>query len=162
MNRLLIIFCFLIFSSLTEHKYYVSTSLFNFTEDNSLQVTLRIFKDDLSNVISKNYLSESSDDLDLIDKFYFNKLEDYFNLNLNVLIENKKIKLHLLGLESKNDMYVCFLEIENLESFTTLSLENKILFEIFKDQQNIIHVKKNSKKRSFISRINNSVLSVNI
>jgi len=147
---------------LTEHKYYVSTSLFNFTEDNSLQVTLRIFKDDLSNAISKNYLSESSDDLDLIDKFYFNKLEDYFNLNLNVLIENKKIKLHLLGLESKNDMYVCFLEIENLESFTTLSLENKILFEIFKDQQNIIHVKKNSKKRSFISRINNSVLSVNI
>ena len=147
---------------MTEHKYYVSTSLFNFTEDNSLQVTLRIFKDDLSNAISKNYLSESSDDLDLIDKFYFNKLEDYFNLNLNVLIENKKIKLNLLGLESKNDMYVCFLEIENLESFTTLSLENKILFEIFKDQQNIIHVKKNSKKRSFISRINNSVLSVNI
>jgi len=147
---------------LTEHKYYVSTSLFNFTEDNSLQVTLRIFKDDLSNAISKNYLSESSDDLDLIDKFYFNKLEDYFNLNLNVLIENKKIKLNLLGLETKNDMYVCFLEIENLESFTTLSLENKILFEIFKDQQNIIHVKKNSKKRSFISRINNSVLSVNI
>jgi hypothetical protein len=123
---------------------------------------LRIFKDDLSNAISKNYLSESSDDLDLIDKFYFNKLEDYFNLNLNVLIENKKIKLNLLGLETKNDMYVCFLEIENLESFTTLSLENKILFEIFKDQQNIIHVKKNSKKRSFISRINNSVLSVNI
>ena len=147
---------------MTEHKYYVSTSLFNFTENNSLQVTLRIFKDDLSNAISKNYLSESSDDLDLIDKFYFNKLEDYFNLNLNVLIENKKIKLNLLGLESKNDMYVCFLEIENLESFTTLSLENKILFEIFKDQQNIIHVKKNSKKRSFISRINNSVLSVNI
>ena len=147
---------------MTEHKYYVSTSLFNFTENNSLQVTLRIFKDDLSNAISKNYLSESSDDLDLIDKFYFNKLEDYFNLNLNVLIENKKIKLNLLGLETKNDMYVCFLEIENLESFTTLSLENKILFEIFKDQQNIIHVKKNSKKRSFISRINNSVLSVNI
>ena len=146
----------------TEHKYYVSTSLFNFTNDNSLQVTLRIFKDDLSNAISKNYLSESSDDLDLIDKFYFNKLEDYFNLNLNVLIDNKKIKLHLLGLESKNDMYVCFLEIENLESFTKLSLENKILFEIFKDQQNIIHIKKNSKKRSFISRINNSVLSVNI
>jgi len=124
--------------------------------------SMSIFKDDLSNAISKNYLSESSDDLDLIDKFYFNKLEDYFNLNLNVLIENKKIKLNLLGLESKNDMYVCFLEIENLEPFTKLSLENKILFEIFKDQQNIIHVKKNSKKRSFISRINNSVLSVNI
>jgi len=147
---------------LTEHKYYVSTSLFNFAEDNSLQVTLRIFKDDLSNAISKNYLSESSDDLDLIDKFYFNKLEDYFNLNLNVLIDNKKIKLKLLGLESKNDMYVCFLEIENLESFTALSLENKILFELYKDQQNIIHVKKNKKKRSFIGRFNNSVLKFKI
>ena len=162
MNRLLIIFYFLIFSSLTEHKYYVSTSLFNFTKDNSLQATLRIFKDDLSNAISKNYLSESSDDLDLIDKLYFIKLEDYFNLKLNVLIDNKKIKLKLLGLESKNDMYVCFLEIENLESFTTLSLENKILFELFKDQQNIIHVKKNKKKRSFIGRVNNSVLKFKI
>ena len=53
MNRLLIIFCFIIFSSFTEHKYYVSTSLFNFTEDNSLaSYTMRIFKDDLSDAIS--------------------------------------------------------------------------------------------------------------
>ena len=37
MNRLLIIFCFLIFSSLTEHKYYVSTSLFNFTENTIIE-----------------------------------------------------------------------------------------------------------------------------
>ena len=56
----------------------------------------------------------------------------------------------------------CVLQHENLESFTALSLENKILFELYKDQQNIIHVKKNKKKRSFIGRVNNSVLKFKI
>ena len=110
MNRLLIIFCFIIFSSISEHKYYVSTSLFNFTEDNSLEVTLRIFKDDLSVAISNKYLIDNTNDLNLENKIYINKIESYFNSKLNILINNKKIELQLLGLESKNDMYVCYLE----------------------------------------------------
>jgi len=162
MNRLLIIFCFIIFSSISEHKYYVSTSLFNFTEDNSLEVTLRIFKDDLSVAISNKYLIDNTNDLNLENKIYINKIESYLNSKLNILINNKKIELQLLGLESKNDMYVCYLEFENLPSYNTLSFENKILFEIFKDQQNIIQVKKNGQKRSFIGRINNSILSINL
>ena len=162
MNRLLIIFCFIIFFSFSEHKYYVSTSLFNFTEDNSLEVTLRFFKDDLSVAISNKYLIDNTNDLNLENKIYINKIESYFNSKLNILINNKKIELQLLGLESKNDMYVCYLEFENLPSFNKLSFENKILFEIFKDQQNIIQVKKNGQKRSFIGRINNSILSINL
>jgi hypothetical protein len=41
-------------------------------------------------------------------------------------------------------------------------ISNKILFEIFDDQQNIIHVKRNDKRQSFIARNNNSFLTLDI
>ena len=162
MNRLIIFFFFLIFSSFLEHKYYVSTSLFNFSEDSSLQITLRIFKDDLSNAISDAYLDQKTDDLNLIDELYFKQVDKYINSKISILIDDKKFEMDYLGLETKNDMYVCYLEIENLPIYSDMVISNKILFEIFDDQQNIIHVKRNDKRQSFIARNNNSFLTLDI
>ena len=162
MNRLIIFFFFLIFSSFLEHKYYVSTSLFNFTEDSSLQITLRIFKDDLSNAISDTYLDQKTDDLNLIDELYFKQVDKYINSKIYIIIDDKKFEMDYLGLETKNDMYVCYLEIENLPIYSNMVISNKILFEIFDDQQNIIHVKRNDKRQSFIARNNNSFLTLDI
>ena len=162
MNRLIIFFFFLIFSSFLEHKYYVSTSLFNFSEDSSLQITLRIFKDDLSNAISDTYLDQKTDDLNLIDELYFKQVDKYINSKISILIDDKKFEMDYLGLETKNDMYVCYLEIENLPIYSNMVISNKILFEIFEDQQNIIHVKRNDKRQSFIARNNNSFLTLDI
>ena len=162
MNRLIIFFFFLIFSSFLEHKYYVSTSLFNFTEDSSLQITLRIFKDDLSNAISDTYLDQKTDDLNLIDELYFKQVDKYINSKISIIIDDKKFEMDYLGLETKNDMYVCYLEIENLPIYSNMVISNKILFEIFDDQQNIIHVKRNDKRQSFIARNNNSFLTLDI
>ena len=162
MNRLIIFFFFLIFSSFLEHKYYVSTSLFNFSEDSSLQITLRIFKDDLSNAISDTYLDQKIDDLNLIDELYFKQVDKYINSKISILIDDKKFEMDYLGLETKNDMYVCYLEIENLPIYSNMVISNKILFEIFDDQQNIIHVKRNDKRQSFIARNNNSFLTLDI
>ena len=162
MNRLIIFFFFLIFSSFLEHKYYVSTSLFNFSEDSSLQITLRIFKDDLSNAISDTYLDQKTDDLNLIDELYFKQVDKYINSKISILIDDKKFEMDYLGLETKNDMYVCYLEIENLPIYSNMVISNKILFEIFDDQQNIIHVKRNDKRLSFIARNKNSFLTLDI
>ena len=145
-----------------EHKYYVSTSLFNFTEDSSLQITLRVFKDDLSNAISDTYLDKKIDDLNLIDKLYFKQVDKYINSKISILIDDKKFEMDYLGLETKNDMYVCYLEVENLPTYSNVVISNKILFEIFDDQQNIIHVKRNDKRQSFIARNNNSFLTLDI
>ena len=162
MNRLIIFFFFITFSSFLEHRYYVSTSLFNFTEDSSLQITLRVFKDDLSNAISDTYLDQKTDDLNLIDELYFKQVDEYINSKISILIDDKKFEMDYLGLETKNDMYVCYLEIENLPVYSNMVISNKILFEIFDDQQNIIHVKRNDKRQSFIARNNNSFLTLDI
>ena len=81
---------------------------------------------------------------------------------MSILIDDKKFEMDYLGLETKNDMYVCYLEIENLPIYSNMVISNKILFEIFDDQQNIIHVKRNNKRQSFIARNKNSFLTLDI
>jgi hypothetical protein len=127
-----------------------------------LQITLRIFKDDLSNAISDTYLDQKTDDLNLIDELYFKQVDKYINSKISILIDDKKFEMDYLGLETKNDIYVCYLEIENLPIYSKMVISNKILFEIFDDQQNIIHVKRNDKRQSFIARNNNSFLTLDI
>ncbi|MDA8587853.1 hypothetical protein OAM97_04535 [Flavobacteriaceae bacterium] len=156
---LLIVFC-LGFSS---HKYYVSTSLFNFTDSNSLQITIRLFKDDFKDALKKKYsIDRVLTDQLLIDSTYHSNINNYFNSFLTVSFDGLKNKLNFLGLENKNEMFVFYLEIEKLPSFNIISLDNKLLFDLYSEQQNIIHVKKNGIKKSFISRLNNSILSLNI
>jgi len=77
-------------------------------------------------------------------------------------LDDVKNKLNFLGLENKNDMYVFYLEIENLPDFNNLSIDNKLLFDLYSEQKNIIHVKKNGNKKSFISSMNNSILYLDI
>ena len=98
----------------------------------------------------------------LIDSTFHSNINNYFNSFLTVSFDDVINKLNFLGLENKNDMFVFYLEIEDLPSFNIISLDNKLLFDLYSEQQNIIHVKKNGVKKSFISRLNNSVLSLNI
>ena len=156
---LLIVFC-LGFSS---HKYYVSTSLFNFTDTNSLQITIRLFKDDFKDALKKKYsINRVLTDQLLIDSTFHSNINNYFNSFLTVSFDGVKNKLNFLGLENKNEMFVFYLEIEKLPSFNVISLDNKLLFDLYSVQQNILHVKKHGIKKRFISRLNNSILSLNI
>ena len=114
-------------------------------------------------LLKKKYLvNDIITDEMLIDSLYHNNINNYFNSFLIVLLDDVKNKLNFIGLENKNDMYVFYLEIENVPDFYNLSIDNKLLFDLYSEQQNIIHVKKNGNKKSFISRVNNSILSLDI
>jgi len=43
-----------------------------------------------------------------------------------------------------------YLEIPNISSFERIEIENKILFDTFEDQQNIIHIKTPDARRSLV------------
>ena len=159
LKLLLIVFCL----SFSSHKYYVSTSLFNFTDTNSLQITVRLFKDDFKDALKKKFSINDvlTDDM-LIDSTFNSNINNYFNSFLIVSFGDVINKLNFLGLENKNDMFIFYLEVENLPNLNTISIDNKLLFDLYPEQQNIVHIKKNGNKKSFISRFNNSILSVDI
>lgn len=138
---------------LNSHKYYVSTSLFDFNKDSaSLQITLKIFKDDFIKLISYKYGLDLENKLQRDSRKIKSKISEYLLSNLIIHFDDKKQGLIYLGYEENDEMFTFYLELENLSSFTSVKLQNTILFDLFDEQQNVIHLKKDNKRRSFISR----------
>lgn len=147
---LIILFIILGFSS---HKYYVSTSLFVFKQDSSsVQITMKIFKDDFINLINKNYGIDLENFQNLNSNEIKSLIKKYLLSNLLINFDDRKHEFFYLGSEENNEMIIFYLELENILPFKSIKLQNTILFDLHDEQQNIIHLKNGNKKRSFILR----------
>jgi len=137
------------------HKYYVSTSLYDFKENlGSLQITIRVFQDDFTEIIKKKYQVDISMNNDINSNEIKSKIRDYLLSNLSIYLDKNKYDLFYLGSEEKNEMIVAYLELEDIPTFKSIELKNTILFDLFEKQQNIIHLKKGPNRKSFILRKN--------
>lgn len=146
------------------HKYYISVTQINYIEDKqSVQITSRLFIDDFENILRTRY-DESitlagKSELQTIDLY----VEKYLKEKLTIKINNENVKTTFIGKEYEGDIMRCYLEIEAVKSIESFEVSNKIFFDLFEDQQNIIKTKINSKQKSVIhtSRDNNTVLNFN-
>ncbi|MDA0757036.1 MAG: hypothetical protein O3C01_00010 [Bacteroidetes bacterium] len=150
MKKISLLFVFLVICGFVNHKYYVSTSLFNFNYSNDIEITIRIFKDDLNSLFEMKYSDQYKSNSDLNSPLIQTLISTYLENNIGVYFDKVKYQPNFLGSEEKNDLVICYLEIEKIPISNFIKIENKILFDLFLDQKNIIHVKKNSEKQSFI------------
>ena len=65
MKKISLLFVFLVICGFVNHKYYVSTSLFNFNYSNDIEITIRIFKDDLNSLFEMKYSDQYKSNSDL-------------------------------------------------------------------------------------------------
>jgi hypothetical protein len=150
MKKISLIFVFLVFCGFVNHKYYVSTSLFSFNDSNAIEITIRVFKDDLNSLFEKQYSDQYKLSSDLDSPIIQSLISSYLEDNIGVYFDNIKYQPNFLGSKNKNDLIICYLEIEKIPISDSIKIENNILFDLFLDQKNIIHVKKNNEKQSFI------------
>ena len=133
------------------HKYYVSVTQIDFLpEKQAVQITSRIFIDDFEKLLRTRYdekITLATKNESLTTDSY---IEKYLNEKLKLKINNKDVTLTFLGKEYDTDVIKCYLEIENIKTIKTIEISNKVLFDIFSDQQNIIKTKINSQQKSFI------------
>jgi len=139
--------------SFTSHKFYLSVTEINYSEkDTSIQLLSRIFIDDLEELLNDRY----EVDLNLTAP---NELKDanlyiekYVKSKILLTIDGKEVPYNFLGKEYDNDVIKCYLEIDNIDidSIKTIEIENRLFFETFEEQQNIVHFKFKRKKKSFI------------
>lgn len=138
-------------SSFTAHKYYVAVfQLDHVPAKKVVQVTARIFVDDLETALFKKYGK----------KFYIgqkqeiaeadNYLNKYLTANMQISINGKIPALKFIGKEPEEDVLVCYYTLPANSKIKTLSVKNTTLFEAFPDQQNIIHTNINGNKKSLL------------
>ena len=138
--------------SFTLHKYYVSTSDFVYKSDvESLQITIRLFADDYLQTLSKLYDEEIDLDTDLNSAELLSYTRDYVSKNLDIYVDDKKILPVCLGFKStESDIIFMFLEAEGTPSFTKIGISNRLLFNSFQNQQNIVRFKSSNIQKSFL------------
>ncbi|WP_163408640.1 DUF6702 family protein [Flavobacterium ajazii] len=143
---------FLSLSSFAFHKFYMGIFQVNYAaEKKMIQITSRIFVDDLNKGIEKKYHKktfigtdkETQADIDLLKKY----LSENFTIKINGQL--KSIAFLSKELEAE-DVLVCYSRITGVEKFKTLEIFNAVLTDWNAEQQNITHISAFGTKRSVL------------
>lgn len=139
----------------TLHKFHLSNTkvVFNKKQE-SIQITMRCFVDDIENDINKinNIAIELGTDRELkqADKY----TEQYIEDNFNIWINTNSYTYTYIGKEVEKDLIYFYLEIDSIKNVHNIKIENTILLKKFDDQQNIIRLDVNNKKKTFLLKNN--------
>ena len=158
-----VVFTLLLSSFATLHKYYVSNTQIEYVKDKkAIQIITRVFIDDFENVLKERYddmLSFDDKNSKMIDVY----TEKYLNEKLKISINGEAKSLIYIGKEIEMGIVKCYLEIEEVQSVNTITITNQLLYDLFTEQQNIIKLNINSKKKSYVltKQNDNAMLNFN-
>ena len=138
-------------TSFTAHKFYISIYQIKFApEKKMLQITTRIFIDDLNKALEnkhhqKPHIGESSEtpeEVALMNQY----LLEHFTIKVN----GTSKPIIFLSKELENNVVVGYYKITNVAKISTLEIKNTALMELFSEQQNIIQTTINGNKKSLL------------
>jgi hypothetical protein len=132
------------------HPFYVSvTEITHNRETKALEITCKIFADDLEDILKKNY--KTVVDLSAAAQQAQNNrfLTDYFNRHLSLSADGKPLKLAYVGFEKDSESAYCYFEVTQLPSLKSLKVSNSILQDLTTEQINIMHVSVNGNRKSY-------------
>jgi hypothetical protein len=133
------------------HKFYVSIYQINYApEKKMLQITSRIFVDDLNAVLFKKYNkktflgepNESPDDIVLMKKYIL----DTFSIKVN----GQQKTINYLSNEVEGNVLICYYNIKEISKIKTLEVKNTALLELNSEQQNIMQSTIYGEKQSLL------------
>ena len=145
-----LVICFFI-TGFNAHKFYVSTTKVDYVkEQKSIQIISKIFVDDLEQVLQKRHNSKVQLDPKNETDLDQNYLLDYILKKLKFKVNGNDTQPIYIGKEYDIDILNIYFEIENIDMLGSLEIENKILIDLFPEQQNIIHFSNEKNKKNLI------------
>lgn len=131
------------------HPFYISVTNIDYNkQDKRLEISCRIFFDDLEDALAKQYGERLSllkpANRSVVDQY----LTDYLNKNLSIEVNGKVKSISYVGYEIEEDAAWCYLQIGAIEEIDDLVVHNSILYPSHKQQSNILHVSANGQRKS--------------
>lgn len=141
----------LVLSNTAKHEYYVSVTKIEYAEEQqSLQIISQIFIDDFEALLKTRYDEDLKLAPDSDPKMIDNYIKRYLSDKLEIKVNGNLVRFNFIGKEYKDDIAYCYLEIENVSNIRSMEVVNRVLFDKFSDQQNIVRLKLLGKNRSFL------------
>lgn len=132
------------------HPYYISvTEIVHNPRLSRLELTLRIFVDDLEKAVAGHQALESFYIRDPDDPQTRELIRLYLLEYLALQIDGQAAVPEYLGGEVEDDTFWAYLKVDGVERFGVLNIENRLLFELFGEQLNLVHVQQGDSIRTF-------------
>ncbi|MCT4138470.1 hypothetical protein HZP64_14515 [Elizabethkingia anophelis] len=131
------------------HPYHVGSVEFSYnTKSQTFEITGKFFIDDMENALDKKYSK----------KVFFNNpkfkndmqalLQKYFEEYLKLKVNNNQIRINFLGYEENSEAVDVYLETEKVVNPKKIETAVSVLYNLFDDQMNIIHVVVGGQRKS--------------
>lgn len=144
------IFSLLLWLASLLHPIHLSvTEISQSEKDKALEITSRIFIDDLELSIQKEIKDEALDLLKPENGKTTDQLVATYLLNhLKVKVDGKAQALKYLGHEIEDLALISYIEISNIKKLKSIEVFNDVLMETHRDQSNLVHVSYVGKMKS--------------
>jgi hypothetical protein len=141
---------FLLYIVVNFHPIHVSIAEVDHNaEAKALQITLRIFVDDLELSIRNRI---NAPEMDLLEpggtKTTDALVSEYLAEVLKLKVDKKAVKTRYLGHEIEGPAMICYIEVENIKKFKTIEVTNRAIMETHEDQSNLVNVNYKEKVKS--------------
>lgn len=143
-------------SSFEMHKFYVSVTQINFAQNKkTIEITSRIFIDDLNKALEKKYKKQfyigSSKESEQEIQF----LKNYFSENFSINVNSKTKSTVYVDKEVEDDVIILYHLVRDVSKINSLEIKNTLLFDFLPEQQHIIHTQVLGKKLSTLLTFDN-------
>lgn len=149
-------------SFLSKHAFHTSITQIDFNaKEKTLEVSIRVFTDDLENTLSKENKGQRFriENNDKNDPF----VERYIRQHFKLSSPKGQLRAYTyIGKENEADATWVYIEIPlqeaNLQGFT---LQQDVLMDVFDDQVNIVNITQSGERKSYIFNIKKIVQALN-
>ncbi len=131
------------------HPFHVSVVEVNHNAtDKTLEISCKIFTDDFEKVLVQNYRTK----VDLINppnKAAMDTLvKKYITSHVFLNADGKSVKLSYIGFERESEAVYGYVQVDNIPSVKKIDITNKLMYDLFTDQINLMHVTVGGNRKS--------------
>ncbi len=130
-------------AGLAHPLHFSITSVDYDQESGSLQISAKLFSDDLQDALKKEGFQEVND----------TSILAYFSKNFLVKINTKDRPWAFIGFETEEDVTFVYLEIKSKKTPKSISITNTLILNLFQDQTNVVHLDLEGDKFTFTTNL---------
>ena len=125
------------------HPFHVSVcSIHHAPEENTLQITQKIFADDLEEALNAASAQSQVDVLNPPDPAALDAIiRNYLQEHLKITVNDQEVTPTYLGYELEELALWCYLEVPEVAEVQRITVRSSVLTDAFDDQTNIVHIK---------------------
>lgn len=132
------------------HPVHIATvEIDHNASDKTLEITCKMFWDDFETILTrlnnKNKVDLTSTKAKVENS---QRVFNYIKSHLKLVVDGVTVPLNFLGFEREDIIVYSYLQIDNISSVKQINITSSLMYDVFEDQSEIIHVVVNGKRQS--------------